>query len=303
VFGSETASTVSTRGIYANDTRRGYVSAYDVNAPPWGATAEAGWKPIAERPFMAGGFVWTGFDYKGEPTPYGWPCINSHFGIMDMCGFPKDNWYYYKAWWGDTPSIHILPHWNWPGKEGLPIAVWVHSNADRVELFLNGQSLGSKEMPRFGHLEWQVNYAPGTLVAKGYRGSSEVITDRVETTGAPAALRLKTERVRLTADGEDAAAVAVEIVDSQGRVAPVADNLVRFTLTGAGHIAGVGNGDPSSHEPDRASQRRAFNGRCMVIVQANEMPGPMVLRATSPGLKQATVTLNSAAGNPSGALH
>jgi beta-galactosidase len=303
VFGSETASTVSTRGIYANDRQRGYVSAYDVNAPPWGATAEAAWKPIAERPFMAGGFVWTGFDYKGEPTPYGWPCINSHFGIMDMCGFPKDNWYYYKAWWGGEPSIHILPHWNWPGKEGQPITVWVHSNADRVELFLNGQSLGAKEMPRYGHLEWQVNYTPGTLVAKGYRGSSDVVTDRVETTGSPVAVRLKTDRSHLTADGEDAAAVAVEIVDAQGRVVPVAGNLVQFTLTGAGQIAGVGNGDPSSHEPDRASQRRAFNGRCMAIVQANETPGRIVLRATSPGLKQAIATLSSAADSSSGALH
>jgi beta-galactosidase len=301
VFGSETASTVSTRGIYANDRERGYVIAYDVNAPPWGATAEAAWKPIAERPFMAGAFVWTGFDYKGEPTPYGWPCINSHFGIMDMCGFPKDNWYYYKAWWGEEPSIHILPHWNWPGKEGQPIAVWVHSNADRVELFLNGQSLGVKEMPRYGHLEWEVNYAPGTLVAKGItlpsggaRGS-EVVTDRVETTGTPAAIRLKADRTRLSADGEDAAAVAVEIVDAQGRVVPVADNLVQFSITGAGSIAGVGNGDPSSHEPDRASRRRAFNGRCMAIVQANDTPGQIVLRANSPGLKGTALSFSSMA--------
>src|SRR5207247_10484635 len=139
VFGSETASTVSTRGIYENDAKRGYVSAYDVNRPGWGATAEAGWKPIAERPWMAGAFVWTGFDYKGEPTPYRWPCINSHFGIMDICGFPKDNFFYYQAWWGNKPVVHLLPHWNWPGKEGQPIAVWCYSNAERVELSLNGK--------------------------------------------------------------------------------------------------------------------------------------------------------------------
>src|SRR5262249_43913362 len=160
-----------------------------------------------------------------------WPCINSHFGIMDMCGFPKDNWWYYRAWWGDEPAIHILPHWNWPGlpprldetrgqrasvasargvsggagEGGRRGGVWVYSNADRVELFLNGRSLGVQEMPRWGHLEWQVPYAPGALVAKGYRGS-EVMTDRVETTGPPATIRLKTDRTRLTADGEDAVA-------------------------------------------------------------------------------------------------
>src|SRR5439155_2840070 len=144
VFGSETASTVSTRGIYANDRVRGYVSAYDSNPVPWGATAAGAWIPLAQRPFMAGGFVWTGFDYKGEPTPYGWPCINSHFGIMDICGFPKDNYYYYQSVWGDRPMVHILPHWNWAGKECQPISLWFYSNADRVELFLNGKSLGAK---------------------------------------------------------------------------------------------------------------------------------------------------------------
>lgn len=300
VLGSETASTVSTRGIYENDRQRGYVSAYDVNRPGWGATAEGAWKPIVERPFMAGAFVWTGFDYKGEPTPYGWPCINSHFGIMDICGFPKDNYYYYQAWWGSQPVVHLLPHWNWNGKEGTPITVWCHSNADRVELLLNGKSLGTQEMPRNSHLEWQVDYVQGELVARGYRGSAVVASDRVQTTGAPTALRLRTDRPQLTADGEDTTVVEVQIVDARGRVVPVADNLVQFTVTGAGQISGVGNGDPSSHEPDKASQRRAFNGLCMVLIQANETPGRILLRATSPGLKPATLSLESIARGASG---
>ena len=179
MYGSETASTVSTRGIYANDPVRGYVSAYDANYPGWAQTAEDAWRPIAERDFVAGGFVWTGFDYKGEPTPYAWPCINSHFGIMDECGFPKNNWWYYKAWWGDQPIVHLLPHWNWPGKEGQNISVWCYSNCERVDLILNGKSLGEKPMPKYGHLEWQVPYAPGTLEAKAYTGSSVAAQDRV----------------------------------------------------------------------------------------------------------------------------
>jgi len=294
-FGSETASAVSTRGEYVNDREKGYVSAYDVNAPPWAQTAQVAWKALADRPFMEGGFVWTGFDYKGEPTPYGWPCINSHFGIMDMCGFPKDSYYYYKAWWGDKPSVHVFPHWNWPGKEGKPINVWVHSNCDQVELFLNGQSLGIKKMPRHEHLEWNVRYAPGALVAKGYNNRKLAATDRVETTGAPASIVLKTDRTKLLADSEDVTMVEVQVLDSNGRIVPEAANMVRFSVTGAGSVAGVGNGDPSSHEPDKAVQRSAFHGLCMVLVRATGTPGGIKLQATSPGLKSASLILQSGA--------
>jgi beta-galactosidase len=293
VYGSETASAVSTRGEYANDREKGYVSAYDENHPPWGQTAEEAWRPLAERPFMAGGFVWTGFDYRGEPTPYAWPCINSHFGIMDICGFPKDSYYYYQSWWGDKDVVHLLPHWNWPGKEGQPIDVWCHSNADKVELFLNGKSLGAQEMPRNGHLEWKVNYAPGRLEAKGYRGGRLVATDVVETTGPPTQIRLTPDRKALTADGEDVILVAVSLLDEKGRVVPFADNEVRFAVTGSGQVAGVGNGDPSSHEPDRASQRKAFHGLCLVVVRAGEQPGPVELTATASGLKPARLALQA----------
>ena len=172
--GTEQGSTVSTRGIYANDKTRGYVSAYDDNAPSWANTAETWWSFFAPRPWLSGGFVWTGFDYRGEPTPYWWPCINSHFGILDTCGFPKDNFYYYQSWWTDQTVLHLLPHWNWPGREGQEIDVRALSNCDEVELFLNGQSLGRQPMKRNSELRWKVKYAPGTLSAKGYRAGTVV---------------------------------------------------------------------------------------------------------------------------------
>ena len=248
--GTEQASTVCTRGIYANDRERGYVSAYDDNAPPWAHTTETWWKFFAARPWLSGGFAWTGFDYRGEPTPYGWPCINSHFGILDTCGFPKDNFFYYQAWWGGQPMVHLLPHWNWPGQEGQDIDVRCFSNCDEVELFLNGQSLGRQTMPRNSHLRWKVKYAPGTLAAKGIKAGQVVAATQVETTGAPAAIRLTPDRATINADGEDISVITVAVTDAQGRVVPVANNLVHFELSGPGQILGVGNGDPSCHEPD-----------------------------------------------------
>ncbi|HEX8464470.1 MAG TPA: beta-galactosidase GalA [Abditibacterium sp.] len=291
---AETASAVSTRGIYENDRVKTYVSAYDLNHPAWGATAETAWKAVADRPWMSGTFVWTGFDYKGEPTPYAWPSINSHFGILDICGFPKDTFYYYQAWWGNKPVAHILPHWNWPAKQGQPISVWVHSNAQEVELFLNGQSQGRKPMPRNSHLEWSVNYAPGKLEARGYNGTQVVARDVVETAGAPAKLRLSTDRTTLQADNEDCAVVKVEVLDAQNRVVPTASNRVTFAITSKGKIGGVGNGDPASHEPDKANNRSAFSGLAMVLVQANA-PGAVRLRATSPGLAPMELTFGAKA--------
>ena len=248
--GSEQGSTVSTRGIYANDPVRGYVSAYDDNKTDWSNTAEEWWSFFAPRPWLSGGFVWTGFDYRGEPTPYDWPCINSHFGILDTCGFPKDNFWYYQSWWTDRPVLHLLPHWNWAGREGQPIDVRALSNCEEVELFLNDRSLGRQKMPRNGELKWSVPYAPGTLAAKGYNDGKMVAETQVETTGAPAAVRLTPDRPAIGADGRDVAVVAVAVADDRGRTVPTAGNLVRFTLEGPGRILGVGNGDPSCHEPD-----------------------------------------------------
>jgi beta-galactosidase len=248
--GTEQASTVSTRGIYANDKIHGYVSAYDANAPEWANRAEAWWSFFAPRPWLSGGFIWTGFDYRGEPTPYGWPCINSHFGVMDTCGFPKDNFYYYQSWWTDKPVLHLLPHWNWPGKEGTDIEVHALSNCEEVELLLNGQSLGKQSMPRNSHLTWKVKYEPGTLSAKGYTDGKVIAETRVETTGDPAAVQLTPDRAAINADGEDASVFTVSVTDAQGRIVPVATNLIHFELSGPGKIIGVGNGDPSCHEPD-----------------------------------------------------
>ena len=292
MYGSETASEVGTRGEYVNDSVKGYVSAYSVNAPPWAQTSEVAWKALAERPFMAGGYVWTGFDYKGEPTPYGWPCINSHFGIMDMCGFPKDAYYYYRSWWGSKPVVHVFPHWNWEDKPGQPIEVWVHSNADHVELFLNGKSLGAKAMPQWSHLEWKVPYTPGRLEAKGYLKAGKLIaSDFVETTGKPTQIRLSSSVKSLKPNGEDVAVVTVSLLDEKGRVVPDAENAVMFEVMGAGTLAGVGNGDPSSHEPDKANGRKAFHGLCLALLQAGERGGQITLRATSLGLASAIIKI------------
>jgi beta-galactosidase len=249
--GTEQASTVSTRGIYENDPQRGYVSAYDDNAPHWAQTAETWWSFFADRPWLSGGFVWTGFDYRGEPTPYAWPCINSHFGVLDVCGFPKDNFYYYQSWWTTNIVLHLLPHWNWPGKEGQEIRVDALSNCKQVELFLNGDSLGKQMMKPDSHLSWQVKYTPGALSAKGYDDDGNVIAvTKVETTGEPAAVQLTPNRTTINADGEDVSVITVSVADALGRIVPVAGNKISFALEGAGKILGVGNGDPSCHEPD-----------------------------------------------------
>ena len=249
--GSEDASGFSTRGIYVEDRAHQHLTAYDVNKSDWGALAEKSWNYYAARPYVAGLFQWTGFDYRGEPTPFSWPAISSQFGILDTCGFSKDNFYYYQAWWSDPPVLHLLPHWNWPGREGQEIDVWAQSNCDEVELFLNGQSQGRKPMPKNSHLEWKVKYAPGTLLARGYTGGREILTTKVETTGEPAAIQLTPHRATMKADGEDVSVVTVQVNDAQGRMVPTADNLITFEIAGPGRIIGVGNGDPSSLEPDR----------------------------------------------------
>ena len=245
--GTEQASTVCTRGIYADDKEHGYVSAYDIRGTQ---TAERWWGYFADRPWLSGGFIWTGFDYRGEPTPYGWPCISSHFGVLDTCGFPKDNFYYYQAWWTTNIVLHLLPHWNWAGKEGQEIRVDALSNCEEVELFLNGQSLGLQPMKRNSKLSWQVKYAPGTLSAKGYNGGKLVAEQKVETTGEAAAIQLTPDRSTINADGADVSVITVAIADAQGRLVPTAGNKINFSLEGAGKIIGVGNGDPSCHEPD-----------------------------------------------------
>jgi beta-galactosidase len=295
MVGTETASTVCTRGIYENDKERGYVSAYDLNFPPWAAKAETWWKDYDSRPFIAGGFAWTGFDYRGEPTPYNWPCISSHFGIMDICGFPKDNYFYYQAWWGDKPVLHLFPHWNWPGNEGQEIDVWCHSNLDSVELFLNGASIGSQKVERNAHLAWKVKYVPGAIEARGTKNGKIVLTEKRETTGAPAKLVIRPDRQKISADGEDLSVIAVEVRDAQGRIMPVASNEVTFEISGAGKLIGVGNGDPSCHESDKGNRRSAFNGLCMAFVQANKQAGEIRVAASASGLEGASTVIQAEA--------
>jgi len=299
MLGSEEASTLCTRGIYTNDPEQGYFSAYDEDTPSWGSGAQNWWSFYAERNYLAGAFVWTGFDYRGETYPYEWPCVNSHFGIMDTCGFPKDNFYYYQAWWTNEPVLHLLPHWNWPGREGEEIRVCCFSNCAQVELLLNGVSLGSQHMSRNGSLQWLVPYAPGVLEARGSNNGSPIITHRIVTTDGPAALCLEPDRTTLVADGADISVIAVSVRDAQGNVVPVADNNIHFTISGNASILGVGNGNPSSHEPDKAATRRAFNGWCQVIVQSHDEHGSFTLTATSPGLQPSEVTLH-VEPNPAG---
>lgn len=291
-IGTEVGSTVTSRGMYAADKERGYVPDYDSTYPSWASTAEKWWTMAAERPWLMGGFVWSGFDYRGEPTPYSWPDINSHFGIMDMCGFPKNIYYYYQSWWTDKDVLHIAPHWNWKGKEGQPVVVWVNTNADNVELFLNGRSLGKKNMPRNGHLEWVVDYAPGKLEAIAFKKGRELRAS-VQTTGRPVSIVLR-------AEGVDAAVVNVSVVDKDGLEVPDAGELVHFSVSGNASIVGVGNGDPASHEPDRCTdgnwQRHLFNGKCQVILRTGgKEPGPVRLEASVEGLQPASVRLDAEA--------
>ena len=300
VIGTEVASTTTTRGNYSIDTVNCYEPDYDSTHPGWASTAEYWWTIAANRPWFMGGFVWTGFDYRGEPTPFGWPNINSHFGIMDMCGFPKNVYYYYQSWWTDKDVLRVAPHWNWKGKEGQPVKVWVYSNADNVELFLNGKSLGKKDMPRNGHLNWVVAYKPGKLEAVGTRNGHKIRTV-VETTDEAYTVVLTPDRKSFTADGRDAAIINVTVRDRKGREVPDAMNGIRFTLTGNARFIGVGNGDPSSHEADKCAdgnwQRSLFNGKCQIILQSDgKGTGPVQVQATGDGLQPASVSLDAVAG-------
>jgi beta-galactosidase len=292
LIGTETASAVFTRGIYTNDKLRNWVSSYDVVYPDTSVDfGQAWWNFYSSRSWLSGGFAWTGFDYRGEPSPYGWPSVSSQFGIVDTCGFPKDAYFRYKAWWDNEPLLHLFPHWNWPGREGEEILVQTECNLDSVELFLNGKSLGSQKVVPQYHQEWKVNYTLGTLEARGTKDGKVVLTETRRTSGPAARIILTPDRTELSANGEDVAIIRVETVDKDGLPVPTADAFVRFKVSGEGNLIGVGNGDPNCQESDKKPERSLFNGLAQVIVQTTKNPGTLVIEATGRRLDSTTLTL------------
>jgi beta-galactosidase len=298
VMGTETVSAVGTRGIYITDASKGYVASYDPYTTTGRASAEGWWSFCNARPWLSGGFVWTGFDYRGEPSPNGWPNISSQYGIIDTCGFPKDSFFYYKSWWTNQPVLHLFPHWNWDGMEGKTISVWVYSNLDKVELFHNGQSLGAKDMKKDGHVSWVVKYAPGSIEARGFKGDKVVMTDKRETTGAPAKLVIHSDRQDVSADGEDVAMFAVEVRDAKDRIVPITDNKITFKVSGEGKLIGLGNGDPTDQDSDKGTARKAFCGYCMALIQSTKKGGAITVEASAPGLESAQASINANGATP-----
>lgn len=293
LLSSEDTSAFMTRGEFETDKARNVISSYDDEHAKWGHTHRKAWQLIAERPFLAGGFVWTGFDYRGEPQRLSWPSVSSVFGIMDTCGFPKTAYFIHQAnWINDRPVLAIAPHWNWPGREGQPIRVVVMSNGDNAELFLNGTSLGRKDRPAFDYIEWEVPYAPGRLEAVSYKDGREHARSVVETTGEPTAITLTPDRPSLDGDGRDAMPITVSVVDSAGRVVPRSANEITFTVEGPGENIGHGNGDHNSHDPEQGPRRKVFHGLAQLIVRSHAGSGPLLVRAESPGLRSAEVTLD-----------
>jgi beta-galactosidase len=247
--GTEESNVKQTRGVYKTVVEKAHMQL--TNFVDSRMITERGWKFYAERPFLAGLFYWTGFDYRGESNPYLWPAVINQSGMVDLCGYPKDIFYYLKSWWGKDPVLHILPHWNQAGDEGKEIKTYVFSNCEEVELLLNNKSLGTKNMPLNGYLEWDVNYQPGILSAKGYKNGKEIITNKTETAGEEKSIQLAPDRKIIKADGEDISVITVQVNDENGLMVPTASNDISFSIEGGGKIIGVGNGDPSSHEADR----------------------------------------------------
>jgi beta-galactosidase len=297
IFSSEDTSTVMTRDEYTTDRRRAIIDAYDDYVLPWGLSHRNAWKEIATRPFVAGTMVWTGFDYRGEPQPLSWPSAGSSFGCMDLCGFPKTAFWIHEAEWiTDRPILHLDPHWNWAGSEGKPIKVFVAANVEKVELILNGKSLGINPVDKFQMLTTNVIYEPGKLEAVGYNGGKEVARFVVETTGGPAGLKVIPDRLSLAGDGCDAEPVTIEVVDAQGRVVPAATNIVKFDLTGPGAVIGLNNGDPTCHEAEKGDQHSVFHGLAQLILQTVPAGyGEITVHAIAEGLTPAGATINVSA--------
>ncbi|PYT04509.1 MAG: glycoside hydrolase family 2 [Acidobacteria bacterium] len=306
-IGSETTSALATRGSYdmpsdeirrwpahwdsAKDMNADYsCSSYDNCSARWGETHEEAWKVVKKYDYFSGMFIWTGFDYLGEPTPYHWPARSSYFGIVDLAGFPKDAYYMYQSEWTKEPVLHLFPHWNW--QTGQTVDVWAYFNTEEVELFLNGRSLGVKRKSGDElHAMWRVRFEPGTLRAVARTGGRVVLTDEVPTAGRPAKIILVPDRRRIRADGKDLSFVTVKVVDDKGALVPDADNLVKFQISGEGFIAGVDNGSQTSHEPFKADYRKAFHGMCLAVVRSKGRAGRIKLDAVSDGLQSASAVI------------
>ena len=242
--------------------------------------------------FLSGMYIWTGFDYLGEPTPYGWPSRSSYFGIVDLAGFPKDAYYMYQSEWTDKPVLHVFPHWNW--KSGDTVDVWAYTNCAEVELFLNGQSLGIRRKTGDDlHVAWRVPFVPGTLRAIGRTGGKEILTQEVRTAGPPAAIVLEADRNVITADAKDLSFVTVKVLDEGGTLVPHADNLVHFSISGEARIVGVDNGLQTSHESFKMNYRKAFNGLCLAVIRSSGKAGRITLSARSDGLKESSIVIDS----------
>jgi beta-galactosidase len=305
---TETTSGLETRGYYdmPSDSIRIWpsnfgkfvgnadntVSAYDNVRPPWGSTHEATWK-VKKYDFLSGFFIWTGFDYLGEPTPYSWPSRSSYFGIVDLAGFPKDIYYMYQSEWTNKPVLHIFPHWNWP--LGKTVDVWAfYNNADEVELYLNGKSVGIRKKTGDDlHVMWRLKFEPGTLKAVSRKDGKVVLTQEIHTAGKPAKIELSADRSTINADGHDLSFITVKVLDKDGNVVPDADNLVNFKLNGNAFIASVDNGDPVSHDSFKVPYRKAFHGLALAIVQSKGKPGDINFTATSAGLQSASLVIKA----------
>ena len=300
IVGTEETSGCGTRGWYFKDEncKGRMVSLNRTNEQNYENIIERGWKFYDERPWAAGLFYWTGFDYRGEPNPLSYPAHESEFGILDYCGFWKDEAWYLKAWWTNEPVLHIFPHWNLQGHEGEEVELWAYSNCDEVELVVNGKKLGRQPMPKNGHLKWKAIYQPGKVVAYGYKNGKRTLTQVIETTKPAYRLVLKSDRQELMADGRDVAIITVEVQDQKGRVVPDACPLLNLLLEGDGRILGVGNGDPMYLGADHPKELNckafaipAFNGLAQVIVQSGEMPSTMTLRCQSEKLQTGSINI------------
>lgn len=302
---TESSAVLSSRGAYHFPVERIYsgwqhpsqqISSYDLVNTGFGALPDVEFKLQDDFEWIAGQFVWAGFDYHGEPDPYedAWPAHSSYFGIIDMCGFPKDRFYLYQSVWSEKPMIHVLPHWNWEGREGEKTPVFCYTNCAYAELFVNGGSKGKKSK-KYGEyrLKWEnVLYQPGSIQVKGYDEEGKVLcVKEIRTAGTPARIQLVSDRSKITADGEDLAFVTVSVTDKEGRLCPVADNLISFQIEGEGLLAAVGNGNPVSHESYQSPQRKAFFGQCLAIIRSENKQGKVLLTASSEGLPDATLTI------------